>query len=203
MELGKLREFLGRANQRFMCSDNGEDGNEFVAHIEHRYEPPINSLALKALRAEHPQLQQLLDLYAEFGSLRLYCDTNSTSSAFYLAHPEQWGQLRQEFTLWTDMLDEDEAAEVLPAWLDEAIVFGEIPESGNYLLMPAGGEHAGKVFGFDHDGFEFSEEAPDLASYLDKITTPSEELFQQIATHTRYTDRETNIQWLVRDYQHG
>ena len=204
MDLCNLKEFLGRENQRFTCTDDPRGkGSSYVAHIEHRVDNPLSGKALEALKSDYVHLDQLLDFYSEFGSLRLYCDTNSTSSAFYLARPDQWAQLRQEFMLWVSMLDEDEAEEVLPAWLDSAIVIGEIPESGNYLLMPAGGELAGRIFLFEHDGFEFREEARDLESYLEKITTPGEALFQQIAAHTRYTDRETNIQWLVRDYQHG
>jgi hypothetical protein len=83
------------------------------------------------------------------------------------------------------------------------VVFGEIPETGNYLMMPTMGSDAGKVFLFDHESCDFDEEAPDLETYLTFITSPGEALFRKIRSHTRYSDGETATQWLVQEYASG
>ena len=43
-----------------------------------------------------------------------------------------------------------------------AVVIGEVPQSGNYYLYVTKGDNQGKVFQFEHDGFEFIEMGNDL-----------------------------------------
>ncbi len=146
---------------------------------------------------------QLVEFYEEFPSLRLYCDTNSSSSAYYLARPRKWEQLKQEFMGWIRMLHDESSHGALPEWLDSAIVFGEIPEASNYLLMPTSGGEAGKVFLFEHNDFTFAEQAASFEAYIGKLISPDSSLFADIRKYTQYSDGESATKWLVEDYVYG
>ena len=63
------------------------------------------------------------------------------------------------------------------------------------------GDNKGKVFQFEHDGFEFVEMGKDLYSFIDKIATVTEELVDDILGHTRYSDGKTDVQWLAQMYE--
>jgi len=69
------------------------------------------------------------------GSLRLYSEPVSGESAFYIGAPPQWQHLDEDLRCW-EGLSEQEEEEPLPSWVDDCVVFGEIPGSGNYLMMP-------------------------------------------------------------------
>ncbi len=206
MDLKKLEDFLARENQRFTCyaaATTDVDAEKFSAQIEHQVGLSLTGDDQAVLEEQGGHIAQLVAFYTEFPSLRLYCDTNSSSSAFYLARPRKWGQLKQEFMGWIRMLHDEDTHGALPDWLGSTLVFGEIPETSNYLLMPTEGDEAGKVFMFEHSSFSFSEQAPDFESFLARLTTPNRALFQEIRRYTQYSDGETATKWLVEDYAYG
>ncbi|MDJ0879968.1 MAG: hypothetical protein QNI86_15215 [Halieaceae bacterium] len=206
MDLKKLEDFLARENQRFVCyaAATTEVGAEkFTAQIEHQVGLSLTGDDQGVLEEQGGHMAQLVAFYTEFPSLRLYCDTNSSSSAFYLARPRKWDQLKQEFMGWVRMLHDEDSHGTLPDWLGSTLVFGEIPESSNYLLMPTEGNDAGKVFMFEHSTFTFSELGADFGSFLEKITNPNQALYEQIRRYTQYSDGETATKWLVEDYAYG
>jgi hypothetical protein len=206
----ELEELLARKNQRFACKDLGwpEPGPErFVARISHEVAPPLSGEELDQLRRQIPSVPQLAELYSRHGSIRLYCDTIANpswgghSSAFYIAHPDQWEDLAADFGEWLVDLDEDERTELLPEWIDDCVVIGEVPNSGNYFLVPLAGSETGSVFEFEHDGFEFIRQADSIAGFIGKICTVTDALLREIAGHTRYCDGKSDIQWLVERYE--
>ncbi len=206
MDLKKLEDFLARENQRFICfaaATSDVDAEKFIAQIEHVVGLSLTGDDQAVLEEQGGHMAQLVAFYTEFPSLRLYCDTNSSSSAFYLARPRKWDQLKQEFMGWVRMLHDEENHGALPDWLASTLVFGEIPETSNYLLMPTEGEEAGKVFIFEHAGFRFTEQAPNFESFVDKIIAPSPGLYEDIRRYTQYSDGETATKWLVEDYAYG
>jgi hypothetical protein len=111
-------------------------------------------------------------------------------------------ELRELFEPWITDLPEDEVDELLPEWIKDCVVIGEVPNSGNYFLVPLSGAERGKVFEFEHDGFEFIESGSDLADFLSRKSTVTHELLQEILTHTRYSDGESDTQWLCESYQY-
>ncbi len=206
MDLKKLEDFLARENQRFVCyaaATTDVDAEKFSAQIEHQVGLSLTGDDQAVLEEQGGHIAQLVAFYTEFPSLRLYCDTNSSSSAFYLARPRKWSQLKQEFMGWVRMLHDEDTHGALPQWLSSTLVFGEIPESSNYLLMPSEGDEAGKVFKFEHSNFGFTEQAADFAKFLEKLTTPNQALFEEIRRYTQYSDGETATKWLVQDYAYG
>jgi hypothetical protein len=202
MDFSQLDSFLARKNQRFICIDNGwpkPDPERHIAMLAHNYTDPLSAEELALLKEQIPAIPQLAAFYSRYGSLSLYCDTIGDDFAFYIAEPEEWAKLKTYFEGWLEHLDDDDR-DFLPEWLDDYIVFGEVPHSGNYYLMPLSGTEAGKVFLFDHDGFEFTEEGHDLAAFIGKITTVNDALINEILSHTRYRDGKTDTQWLANSY---
>ncbi|MFN3712019.1 MAG: hypothetical protein ACK4SX_00015 [Alcanivoracaceae bacterium] len=197
-----LQTLLSRRNQRFTCTAAGRqnDAFTFTARITHEVTGGLSQEDIDELEIQIGHQDQLFAVLSTFGSIRLYCDTLSDDSAFYLAHPYEWESLENNFRLWLDDLDDDERAELLPDWLEDAVVIGEIPSSGNYFLFPIAGDHQGKVFEFEHDGFEFIEAGTNLYSFIDYLCTVTDRLIANVRSHTRYSDGKTDIQWLANSY---
>ncbi len=209
--LAELDALLARKNQRFICHDTGwpeptEQGH--TALITHEAGPALNEEALAALREQIPEVPALAGLYARHGSIRLFCDTvfhapwGGRSSAFYIAHPDEWAMLQEEFNAWLDGLSPEEEEELLPAWLQDHVVIGEIPNSGNYFLLALKGEDAGSVFEFEHDGFEFLRQGRSVEEFIAHLCTVNDALLRDIRGHTRYFDGKTDTQWLAERYEY-
>lgn len=192
-----LATLLQRKNQRIICTDTGwpEPGpDRHVAVIRHDVGPPLNARSLQELQTQFGDIPELMEFYRRYGTIRLYCDTIGDASAFFIAPPEMWPELREYFEGWIDGLDDDERVELIPDWIADYIVIGEVPNSGNYFLMPLAGTDRGKIFEFEHDGFEFIERGANMAEFVDSISTINEALLDEILGHTRYSDGKSSIQ---------
>jgi len=152
MKLEELRKAIEAHSGTFHCTKIHEDSVTKEVEFHHEYDPPV------PLSRNLP-IAKLTDFYETFANLILYRDPSSGEAAFYIASPDEWDSLKSDFRPW---IDDDEEKELLPAWIDDCLVIGEIPMSGNYLLMPLSGEKRGVVFIFDHDGLEFIEHAVDI-----------------------------------------
>lgn len=146
-----------------------------------------------------PDMPGLAGFYGTFGSLTLYLDEESGESAFHLAEPAQWPALQADFLSWLDGMGEDELEECMPSPLDGCIVVGEIPGSGNYLLVSTSGPDAGKVYEFEHDGFEFIERGRSLADFVQRALTPGSRELTGMASHMRFIAKGNGSQWWVTE----
>jgi hypothetical protein len=201
----QFEALLQRKNQRFVCTDNfwprpGPD--YFTASIEHEVGHPLDDATLCRVAAQVGNLPELIEFYRRYGFARLFRDTKYTdligyASAFYIAPPDAWPDLRISFTDWLDGLEEEEW---LPSWLDNYVVIGEIPKSGNSFLLPLAGPEHGKVYEFEHDGMEFIKRGKNLADFLNSISTVTDDLLAKIRGHTRYSDGKTDTQWMCIEY---
>jgi hypothetical protein len=206
----RLEALLRRRNQRFVCTDDlwpAPSPARHVARIEHDVGPPADAAALAAVTARVGDLPEVIEFYRRFGAVRLFRDTVAAEpigfdSAYSIAPPGAWPALREAFEPWLDGLSDEERAAWLPAWIDDCIVIGEVPNSGNYFLLPLAGADRGKIFEFEHDGFEFIERAPNLAEFLDSLATVDDKRLDEIRGHTRYADGKTPTQWLCLQYLH-
>lgn len=198
MDFEHLKEFLNKPKQRFLCIAAGQPKSKvFTATITHQVTTPLTKNELAEI---DPQLKQMIDFYKNFGSIRFYCDTLSNASAYYIANPNEWGTLKKYFNEWLKDLKKHELKKLVPDWVSGSIVFGEIPQSGNYYLMPLSDHEKGKVFEFEHDGFEFIEIAPDFNSFLQRLTSVNNSLLEEIGGHTRYSDGKSDLQWMPTNY---
>ncbi|HSV44268.1 MAG TPA: hypothetical protein VLJ58_00640 [Ramlibacter sp.] len=146
-----------------------------------------------------PDIGKLQQFYKTFGSILFYHDEMSGDAAKYLAPVAQWTELHELFSDWIEDLDEDEREEILPEWIESCLVIGETPHSGNYILMPTEGAAGGRVFEFDHDGFEFTEEAKDVVDYTKKLLKPDGSRLTEMASHMRFVEGDPTVQWWIRE----
>jgi len=198
----ELELLLERRNQRFICSAAGADPGpkRFTALLRHDVTAPAPASVLETLLQRLRNVPQVAAFYERYGSVELYCDTVGVDSAFRIANPDEWSSIREEFTEWLDMLDPDEAQELLPDWIDNYIAIGRVPGAASYFLVPMAGDFMGHVFEFDHDGFEFTHRG-DFDAFLGYLATVDARLLRDILAHTRYSDGETDAQWMPLEYK--
>lgn len=145
-------------------------------------------------------IAQLSDFYETFSNLLLYYDPVSDEAAIYIGSPDEWGSLKSDFLPWLDCLDENEKEDALPSWIDDCLVIGVVPQSGNYLLVPLSGEKCGYMCEFEHDGFEFIELAPDIEKFIYQLLDPSASTLAEMASNMRFVEGEDyTTQWWIAE----
>jgi hypothetical protein len=194
MPFDTIRKALEAHSGSFRCVRLDDESVTRTVAFRHEWEPPAeNSVDVPP---------QLAPFYRVFGSLRLYSEPVSGESAFYIGAPSQWQFLDEDLRCWFEGLSEQEEEELLPGWIDDCVVFGEIPGSGNYLMMPLSGEKQGRVFEFEHDGFEFIELAPDHEQLLYLWLHPCPKTLTDMASHMRFIeDADPQCQWWMVEMQ--
>ncbi len=204
----QLQELLQHRNPRFVCEAAGDKPNagEHIAHIDQEVTPGLDANALADLRQQVGDLPHLLAFYERYGSVRLFRDSiegkwSGKASAYYIAPPDEWAEFRDGAESWFDDLDEEDQ-ETLPDWISNYVVVGEIPQSGNYFLVPLVGESRGKVYTFDHDGYVFSERGGNFEEFVDSLARVDAEHLDDIGGHTRFSDGKTEYQWMPHQYFH-
>ena len=190
----KIIESIRNHEGEFLCEAIGNEDNTKVVKFCHIIVPP-------KLNSEIPKVGDINDFYLLAGSLTLYACPESNEAAFYIAHPEEWDSLEENFADWVNMLDEDEDA--LPCWFESHKVIGEIPASGNYILVVTGGEESGAIYEFEHDGFEFIKIGSSLENFLLNTLDPDPNAFSQIASHMRFISGASDQQWWARELRHN
>jgi hypothetical protein len=192
LRLASLEEAVCEHTGQFLCERINAPSETKIVAFRHVVHPPV---AFDPL----PKVGRLSDFYETFGSVVFDFDEQSGDAAKCIASPSDWGQLSELFDDWVAILDEQERGEVLPDWIDDCLVIGEEPHTGNYILMPTAGDASGRVFLFDHDGFEFFEEAEDLIQYVKRLLSPDDDLLRDIASHMRFAEGDRTIQWWIRE----
>lgn len=206
----KIREFVGQPHPRFLCFGAGglrEENKKFVARVNNYLHKPPSSEEIKRLKSitEEPLPEDFLEFYSRFNGITLYQDSLLNTSGFaavgiYIAPISDWEQLQEGMQDWLEPIsDEDDDSD----WFENAIVFGEVPNSGNYFFLSLSGSKKGKIIYFSHDGLEFEEYASGLAEFLEKITLNPAKVLYDLGCYARYTDGNTDIQWIPESYSAG
>ena len=206
-----LKSLLEHSHPRLICtpaSNLGTKERQHTVFIDHQVSPPLDAATLRQLRAQLGDLPHLLSFYEQYGSVRLFQDLKHTAhigraSAYYIAPPEAWPELHSFVEDWFSQLSEEEAKEFQPDWVSDYLAVGEIPNSGNYFLIPLVGKRRGWVFEFEHDGFEFIERGANFEEFVESLASVAHEHLERIGGHTRYTDGVTEAQWLAVAYEQG
>lgn len=192
MTLDELARAVEAHSGTFHCHRIHEEKTKKVVRFFHVVEPPDG-------RSEVPNVGRLPEFYRTFGSILFYHDEKSGDAGKYIANPSEWSGLEGGFNGWVDILDEDERDGALPDWIENSVVIGETPHSGNYILVPTKGKQAGRVFEFDHDGFEFTSQAKDIVEYVRKLLKPDGSLLTEIASHMRFVEDNGRVQWWIEE----
>lgn len=192
MPLTELHRAVAEHTGAFHCERIHKPQQTKTVTFQHRIQPPA-----PLLDAPLPDVGRLPAFYATFGSVLLYHDADTGDAARYIAPPTEWAVLREAFEGWTEHLSDEERDDLLPDWVDDCLVIGETPHSGNYVLMATDSDCAGRVFEFDHDGFEFTEKGADLVEYVQGLLHPDSAALTDIASHMRFIDKRTGAQWWI------
>ncbi len=192
MKLKELELAIVSHSGVFNCEQISDKSKKKAVPFQHQYDAPVYSETI-------PELGKLRVFYETFGRLRLYFVEVSQESAAYIASPCKWIALHGDFNDWIVSLNEDEKTDLLPDWIDDCLTIGEIPNSGNYLLMPVTGDKVGHVFEFSHDGFEFIELASDLEEYVYKMIKPDATTLLGMAAYMRFIEVDPQKQWWIRE----
>lgn len=190
MDTDSLKQSVSEHSGVFHCVARGNNAVSKQVEFHHLFDPP-GSIATV------PEVGGLKAFYSVFGNLRLYHHDQSGDSAFFIASPEQWDSLMGYFRGWIDSLDEAEKRQLLPDWIDDCIALGEIPRSGNYLLMPTDGSKAGRLFEFEHDGFELVELGSNLIEFVSHAIDPTGKTLRSMASHMTFIEDDPMEQWWI------
>lgn len=190
--LNSLRVAVNSHAGVFLCSEIHCEENSKTVEFRHISSPPEPN-------AELPSVVGLQDFYDTFAELTLYLDEKSGDAAFFIANPSRWPELDSEFRPWSEGIGDDEAANCLPDWIKSCLVIGEVPRSGNYLLVPSAGPDAGKVFEFEHDGFEFIQRGNSLADFVARTLDLDTSRLSAIASHIRFIAPGESRQWWINE----
>lgn len=191
MTLPDLHRAIAEHTGTFFCERINAPQETKTVKFEHLIQPP------EPLDGPLPDVGQLPAFYATLGSVLLYHHADTGSAARYIAPPSEWADLQDYFEGWTEQLSDEEREEILPDWIDHCLVIGETPRSGNYILMATDGDCAGRVFEFDHDGYEFTERARNLVEYVQVLLRPDSVILTDIASHMRFIDEHSAAQWWI------
>jgi len=206
MNFEKLDELLERRDQQFVWARMGSTGGAARETkgmaVQHEIAPPLSSDDLEALESDYGHLKQLMALYRRTADMKLYRGPGINNFAFHIAHPARWSELKIEFEVRLAELRDDEKGAIVPAWISQDfIVFGNIPASGNCFIMPVTGDEAGSVYEFEWDSYEFFKEAEQLNAFIDRICSMDQTLLCRVASHMRYIDENTGLQWYIEKYR--
>jgi hypothetical protein len=145
-----------------------------------------------------PSLGGLAAFFAVFGSVDLYHVEVSGESAKRIASPADWPALAGQLRDWLQHLAGPGRNDSLPDWVDDCLVVGEEPHSGNFLVVPCKGNAAGRVFTFAHDEFSFTEVAPCLRDFVANQIELDDSVLTDIATVLRLSEPGGAHQWWIR-----
>ena len=194
MELNELNQAVLNHSGVFHCVPRGSIEGKRLVNFSHHYESPEP-------QTDVPDMGMLKEYYSIFGNLWLYHHEDSGEAAFFIATPKHWEELREYFWGWIEIVDDEERNEIVPSWVEDSITIGEIPSSGNYLLVPTTGEKAGYVFEFEHDGFKFIELGSSLINFIDKVLSPDSSALKAMASHMTFFEENSDIQWWIEEMQ--
>ena len=195
----KLQELLAHPAPGFVCKGaGGARSKKFLAKITHQVTGPASASTLSKLKRMIPTgSDQLLKFYASHDGLILYKDTIGDAEGVQLLAVENMDEGTNELREWLDTVEEADDHNKLKT----AIAIGQVPHSGNYFAMPVEGPNVGKVFYVDHDDWReepFSESFDEFVSRI--ADSPAKLLSEDLGCYARYSDGETEIQWIPEEY---
>ena len=192
MTLTELAEALKTHAGTFECEAIGDPTRSKQVAFRHLVTAPASD------EQGLPDLGGLAAFYAAVGSVDLYHVEASGESARRIASPAEWSTLAAQFRDWLQHLQGPGRNDSLPAWVDDCLVVGEEPRTGNFLVVPCTGNAAGRVFTFAHDEFSFTEAASCLRDFVAKQIELNDAVLTDIATTLRLPDADGADQWWIR-----
>jgi hypothetical protein len=182
----------------FACGDRTETP-AFLARVKNRINRPGSAKALAGLEALFGKLPTALRRFYELhDGVLLYRDTKSNAAGVEFFKASEWQSRTNE--MQESMFDMGFEESDMPDWFHQGLVFGEIPHSGNYLIIQPAGKEAGQVFYADHDSFTEGAIAASFKDLLLMIVDDPPGFMYARNCFTRYSDGKTDTQWIPKEY---
>jgi hypothetical protein len=203
-----FESFIRHPAPGFACrpAGRGRESERFTVRVAHEVRPPATAADLASLGRLIPAgAEQILAFYAVHDGFILYRDTRILKMGAYsiqaagveLYRVEEMErnttQMRKSLATLPDKQDTN--------GLKTSVAIGGSPHSGNYFAMTVRGPQAGKVFFVDHDDWRQEAFADSFEQFLELIcTSPALLLAKTLGCTARYSDGETNSQWIPIEY---
>lgn len=174
-------DVIKQPNPRFICQSKANQDERATIPLKHSLNTPASETDLDDLVG---MPATLIDFYAKHDGCRLYASHDGETSAVYLATLDDWAVLGEEFLIELENLDPKQ----IPEWIDETVVIGEVPESGNVFLISLAEENEGSITYFDKTRASFIPFAKDFESFLKRLTTNPIKLIKDLGNPTCYRE---------------
>jgi len=179
LSLGKLKRRVADPAPGLECE--GVDRVRFIVPVAHELGGPAPEKALAGLaRFIDGASPSLLSLYREVSGIRLCVAGRAIDEVVGIEIPPLAGLADQQ-EAFQAALESDESGD-----LEDAVVLGGAPGSGNYLVMPRTGGRRGRVLLFDHETGEAERFASDVTELLGVLAGDPVVVMRRIGSVARY-----------------
>jgi hypothetical protein len=196
-----IEQFVQAPAPGFRCFAAGKRaGPRFLARVQHILNGPATPEAIAHIQQSlGSHAAQVAAFCQRHDGFVLYRDTLSEAAGIELLPVDEWQTATEDMRRWFEHLAED--SENDPDHIMTGIAIATVPHSGNYFVMPVNGPAAGKIFYADHDGWYESAFADDFNGFLAHvIEQPARLLAEEVGCYTRYSDGQTDAQWIPEEY---
>lgn len=194
MSVTRFLAHLHEQDPRFICYAAGPDSPERIeVRIQHALGTPGQRSYLEKLRSllgEHAV--EVEELYAKHDGFDLYVQSPEHLGLVWLPISE-WESATQRFK--EELVDWGRSLDDAYDFEREGVVFGEPAFSGNHLFL-----YKGAVYYSDHDGGDDTPLAHSFSEFLERIVTDPADFLYDLGCYARYTDGETDRQWIPERY---
>jgi hypothetical protein len=180
------------SNSSFDCFAAGDKSETlaFTVNVYNKLNSGANDAELIELKKQlKEQYDQIEAFYKQHNGCKLYCHGKTCAIELFVI--KNWKKNNKEWKQWFEDL-EDEISD----FQKEGIAFGEISDSDNYFIF-----YKGKVYYSDHDGGDDIPIGEDFNGFLSNIASDPAGFLMNTGYYTRYSDGETNKQWIPKIYQ--
>jgi len=174
----------------FRCYDSKDPQKTLKLDVKvtHKLEAPAGSKELnKISKGIGDGAAEIVEFYEKYNGAQLYCQGDAPALEFFPV-----GQWRLKQKEMEQMIFEPDSAFEFQT---KGTVFGEVPSSGNYLVL-----YQGKVYYFNSDGGDDTPVADSFFAFLTRLCSDPAQLLHDLGGYTRYQDGKTDAQWIPKEY---
>jgi hypothetical protein len=142
-------------------------------------------------RVAGDEAEALTPLYTEFNGAVLH--TNGETSRLVVAPIAELEEFNTDWRDWFEHLDPGE----LYDFQRSGIAFAAVAASGNYFVM-----YQGRVYYSDHDGGDDAIWGAHLEEFFERALSKPARFLYEAGCHTRYSDGETERQFIPESFIH-
>jgi hypothetical protein len=195
MSVDRFLSHLADLRPRFACEPAGPtQATRIEVDISHLLRPSAERSALTELRrllsVPSPEVEAL---YAVHDGMDLYVQGSTVGLALYPI--STWraatASFRQDVEL-SGRVEDD-----LYPFEREGIVVGAPPHSGNVLML-----YQGRMHYSDHDGGDDAPVAENFGAFLGRLALDPPKLLYDLGCYARYSDGQSDRQWIPLLYLH-